>query len=58
MRIKFEKIKDLAYIFYWDLRVLKLVKTTTTTDIKYLRIRALIENMVAMEASRHATINS
>lgn len=56
MRIKFEKIKDLAYIFYWDLRVLKLVKTTTT-DIKYLRIRALIENMVAMEASRHATIN-
>lgn len=58
MRIKFEKIKDLAYIFYWDLRVLKLVKTTTTTtDIKYLRIRALIENMVAMEASRHATIN-
>lgn len=58
MRIKFDKIKDLAYIFYWDLRVLKLVKTTTTTDIKYLRIRALIENMVAMEASRHATINS
>lgn len=57
MRIKFDKIKDLAYIFYWDLRVLKLVKTTTTTDIKYLRIRALIENMVAMEASRHATIN-
>lgn len=57
MRIKFDKIRDLAYIFYWDLRVLKLVKTTTTTDIKYLRIRALIENMVAMEASRHATIN-
>lgn len=57
MRIKFEKIKDLVYIFYWDLCVLKLVKIIIIIDIKYFRICVLIENMVVMEVLRYVIIN-